>query len=393
MSLADVVVIVLAGMAAFRGWRRGLLSQVFELGGGLLGLVVGVALGPRIAGAITDKAGVGAALISLAVVFVGLTLGQALGFVAGHRFGTLAHRARLGEVDAALGSACGVVVAVVSFWLIGSLLVQGPSKDIARALRKSAILKWTNSVMPPPPNVLAYLRQYLDTSGFPQVFAGLPRPIGPPVKLPSNAAVRRAYLAADQSTVRIVVPACGGTQLGSGWVAASSTVVTNAHVVSGGDEVTVQDGAGDHPGEVVVFNPKTDVAIVHVDGVAGPPLDLETATQERGRPGVTIGFPGTAQGQQVWHRAAVQARYEATGRDIYGRAEAEREVYEIRSRVRQGDSGGPFVLSDGSVAGVIFAASTTDQDIGYALTGAEISDEVARGSNRTEPVSTGRCTH
>jgi S1-C subfamily serine protease len=61
--------------------------------------------------------------------------------------------------------------------------------------------------------------------------------------------------------------------------------------------------------------------------------------------------------------------------------------------VRQGDSGGPFVLSNGDVAGVIFAASTTDGDIGYALTAGEVADEIETGSGRTEAVGTGRCTH
>jgi S1-C subfamily serine protease len=95
----------------------------------------------------------------------------------------------------------------------------------------------------------------------------------------------------------------------------------------------------------------------------------------------------------ITHRAAVQARYTASGRDIYGRSIVEREVYEIRAKVRQGDSGGPFVLPNGDVAGVVFAASTTDDDIGYALTGDEVDDEVEQGSQRTQPVDTGGCTH
>ena len=108
--------------------------------------------------------------------------------------------------------------------------------------------------------------------------------------------------------------------------------------------------------------------------------------------GATLGYPGDADGQFVPTKAAVQAFYEATGRDIYGQALVTREVYELRARVEQGDSGGPFVLPDGRVAGVVFAASTTDADTGYALTGAEAEDEVMEGSQRTEPVDTGRCT-
>jgi hypothetical protein len=81
------------------------------------------------------------------------------------------------------------------------------------------------------------------------------------------------------------------------------------------------------------------------------------------------------------------------GLDIYGQDEVSREVYELRSPVRQGDSGGPFVLPDGSVAGVVFAASTTDGDTGYALTGEEVMDELETGLSAESPVGTGRCTH
>jgi S1-C subfamily serine protease len=393
VNLVDVVVIVLAIAAAFRGYRRGLLGQAFEFGGGFLGLVIGVALGPRIASAFTNRAGLTAVLISLLVVFVALSIGQTLGFMLGHRFGTYAHSAQLGAWDSGLGAAFGIGVVLVAFWLVGALLVNGPSRSLARALEQSTILSEVNEALPKPPNVLAYISQYLNTSGFPRVFAGVPPSIGPPVDLPSGPLAQRAARAADQSTVRVVVPACGGTQLGTGWVAADSTVVTNAHVVAGGDGVTVQDSAGDHAGVVVVFNPRADVAVIRAEGLAGPPLALHTRDEDRGARGATLGYPGSAAGRLVRHRAAVQARYEARGYDIYGRREVVREVYEIRSPVRQGDSGGPFVLPDGQVAGVVFAASTTDFDTGYALTGGEVSDEVERGSRNTSEVGTGACTH
>ncbi len=394
MNLVDLGIIVLAGLAAFRGWRRGFIGQLFEFGGGFLGLIAGVALGPKVASVFTDQAGPEAALISIAAVFVMLSIGQALGFIAGHRFSQIAKRARLGSFDSGMGAGLSVVVTFVSFWLVGGVLIHGPSKGLAKELTKSTTLSFMNDVMPPPPDVLARIRQYLDTSGFPQVFSGLPRPIGPPVELPSNAEARRAGEQAVPSMARIVVPACGGTQLGSGWIAASETVVTNAHVVSGGDSVTVQhEATGDHAGTVVLFDPKTDIAIIHVEGLEGPVLDVQTAEQDRGTIGAAVGYPGNKDGELVILRAAVQAQYPATGKDIYGRSDATREVYELRARVRQGDSGGPFVLANGAVAGVIFAASTTDGDIGYALTAEEVEDEIDRGTGKTSAVGTGRCTH
>ena len=394
MNIVDLLVVVLAGLSAYRGWRLGLLGQVFELGGGFLGLLAGVALGPGIATSFTDTAGLERALISLVIVFLAMSIGQTVGHLLGHRGGAMADKARLGEVNSGLGAAFGILITVVSFWLIGSLLVKGPSRAIANAFGDSRLLELTNDALPPPPNLLAQFQHYLNTSGFPQVFAGLPPELGEPPKLPPNKQARRLARQAQDSVVQISVPACGGTQLGTGWIAAPSTVVTNAHVVAGGDSIAVrEDAGGEHPGTVVVFDPRTDVAVIRVDGLSGPALDLDTTDLEPGSPGVTLGYPGNAGGQMVAHRAAIAARYEkANGRDIYGRRDVSRDVYAVRSPVRQGDSGGPFVTAEGKVGAVVFAASTTDGDTGYALTGSEVQDEITEGRSSTDAVSTGSCT-
>ena len=358
LSVADLVVVVVAIFAAHRGWRRGLLAQVFELGGGFLGLLGGVALGPRIAAPFAEEAGIEAALLSLLAVVLGLSLGQGLGYVIGHRFGHAARRARLGGVDSGLGALFGAGVILLSYWLIGSLLLEGPIRPVARSLKNSALLRALNEVSAPP-DVLAYLRQYLVAADFPQVFVGIP-PSNEPVPLPRGRLVRRAIAAADQSTVRVMTPtpACGGNQLGN----------------------------------VVLFDPATDIAVIRVDGLAGPALELSTEPLTRGARGAILGYPGSRGGRLAVGAAAVQARFQALGRDIYGAGTVRREVYELRAAVEEGESGGPFVRPDGRVAGTVFAASTTDATVGYALTGDELADEVEQGARNTEPVPTGDCT-
>lgn len=390
MNIVDIIVLVVCAAAVWRGYRRGLLGQVFEFGGGFLGLLAGLALGPTVASSFIDRPGPQAVITSLIVVFVMLSLGQTIGYLLGHRFGRIAERARLGKVNQVLGAGFGIVITLASFWLIGSVLAQGPSREVARSLKHSEVLRAMNDSLPDPPDVLGTLQQYLNTSGFPQVFVNLPPDAGKPVDVPSDRVARRAARLTAPSTVRIEAPSCGGTQLGSGWIAAEETVVTNAHVVAGASGVEVQEGDALLPGTVVVFDADTDIAVIHVEGLAEEPLELATESFERGQPGATLGYPGG--GALDVHPAAVQAVYDARGRDIYGEDEVTREVYELRSPVRKGDSGGPFVLQDGRVAGVVFAASTTDKGVGYALTGAEVEDEIATGSKRSEPVSTQGCT-
>jgi hypothetical protein len=59
--------------------------------------------------------------------------------------------------------------------------------------------------------------------------------------------------------------------------------------------------------------------------------------------------------------------------------------------VDQGDSGGPFVLTDGTVGGVVFAEARTNDDVGYALTATSVATAVQPRIGRTGAVSTGAC--
>ena len=110
----------------------------------------------------------------------------------------------------------------------------------------------------------------------------------------------------------------------------------------------------------------------------------------RGTKGAILGYPGG--GGLTAGPAAVRRDLEAVGRDIYGRTVVQRDVYELQAIVRPGDSGGPFVAVGGDVAGVVFAASTTDPSVGYALTTPQIIPLVKQAEGKSSPVSTDSCT-
>ena len=76
--------------------------------------------------------------------------------------------------------------------------------------------------------------------------------------------------------------------------------------------------------------------------------------------------------------------------DIYGEGAVIREVFSLRGLVRPGNSGGPVVSSAGEVVGIVFAASVTDEDTGYALTAGQVA-EAAPGRHQRDAVSTGDC--
>jgi S1-C subfamily serine protease len=139
----------------------------------------------------------------------------------------------------------------------------------------------------------------------------------------------------------------------------------------------------------VLFDPDLDLAVLRVPRTPGSPLRLVGAEVERGAGGAVLGFPGG--GELEGERAAVRRPIEAVGRDIYGEHTVVRKVYELQASVEPGDSGGPFVLPDGRVAGIVFAASTTDEGIGYAVASSAALDDLRRATPMTTPVGTGAC--
>ncbi len=110
---------------------------------------------------------------------------------------------------------------------------------------------------------------------------------------------------------------------------------------------------------MVAFDPSFDLAVLRVSGLTAPVLTLDPGDRRPGHPGapcsaIPEGGPFTAD------PAGVMAQFEAEGRDIYGQGLTVRNVYELDAAVRPGNSGGPLVLPDGQVVGVVFSRSTVD---------------------------------
>jgi S1-C subfamily serine protease len=388
VNLLDVLIVGLIVLSVYTGFRRGAALQVVTYAGLILGLIGGALLAPRVAGLTTDPFGQAAAAL-LTLLFLA-AVGDAIGFLVGRRVWRAARRSRLDPIDAGAGSLVAGLAALVTVWFLAFNLVQGPFPAVSRQIRGSTIITGIDAVLPRPPSVLAQVRTFLDRFGFPEVFAGLPPAPAGPVEAPTRAEAARAFEAADQSTVRIVGEACGRVSQGSGFVAADGLVVTNAHVVAGVASPLVQVQDGDQlSATTVVFDPSLDVAVLRTAEPAAEALTLDRSPLDRGTEGAVLGFPG---GEDLTGaRAAVLQTIPAEGRDIYGDDVVRRDVYELQAEVHPGNSGGPFVTTDGDVAGVVFAASTTDDGIGYALTSGDVGPRLQQARGRTARADTGPC--
>jgi S1-C subfamily serine protease len=386
MNALDLLLIVLLALSGVSGYRRGFTLQAFGFGGLLIGLVVGALLAPFFANIVDGpnaRAGL-AVLVLLAVAALGNAAGWFIGVHARHRAAS-----KFAKADSVAGSAVAVVASLLAIWFLALNLANGPFPAIATEIRGSAVVRTLDAALPQPPSLLAQVRRLFNRFGFPDVFSGIPPLPAEPVRPPSQAEARAAAEAAAASTLQVIGPACDVIQEGSGFVAAEGYVVTNAHVVAGMDDPEVRSAAGRSDATTVLFDPDLDLAILSVPGATGPPLPLATEPLDRGAPGAVLGYPQG--GPLDVRRAAVRRTIDAVGRDIYGHGEVERLVLELQTLVRPGNSGGPFVLPDGRVAGVVFAASSGDDDVGYAIAADEVQDPLRTATGQTTPVDTGPC--
>ena len=388
MNVVDVVLVVVAVAAAFQGFRVGAVVQVCAIIGFFAGLYLGALLASvtvrwahdpttRTVVALTTMVGIAFAL--------GMT-GRILG-------GILVERVRPGvarSADAALGTVVAVAAALVTFWLLASTLVNSSSAALDTAILQSRVINSLDHVLPNPPSVFSHAQGFLTAEGFPPVFAALAPASARPVPLPSDSALRPAVSVAGPSTVKVEGYGCGVIQEGSGFVAAPGLVVTNAHVVAGVAQPLVQAGSRITASQVLLFDPSFDLAVLRVPGLTAKPLPLDPGTVGRGTPAAVLGYPQG--GPFTVDAAGVMALFEAQGRDIYGRGLTLRNVYEIDARVEPGNSGGPLVLADGQVIGVVFSRSLSDASVGYALTSPDVLTRVVAAVHVTRPVGTGACT-
>jgi S1-C subfamily serine protease len=213
-------------------------------------------------------------------------------------------------------------------------------------------------------------------------------PVDPAV---ADESITPAVLAGQDGVVRVegTAPSCSRQVTGSGFVYAPDMVVTNAHVVAGVVDPVVTQLDGDrHDAEVVYFDPSADLAVLRVPDLTAPALTFGTSVAT-GDPVATLGYPGG--GALKTEPGRVRTRREIAGPDIYHTETVTREVYALRAHVLPGDSGGPVMAPDGTVVGVVFAASLDDADTAYAFTADEVQPVIERGIASKHQVGTGAC--
>ncbi len=385
MSGLDWVIVGFTVLLAFYGYLQGFIVGALSLIGFALGAFLGTRLAPLLLshGARSPYAplfGLLGALLTGGVFASGL---EGLGT----RVRSALRIPGLRTVDGLLGAALTACVGLGIAWIIGAVALDAASSPPLRAeLQDSAILRTLDGLLPPSGPILNALAR----------FDPLPSVHGPAANVP--APTRRVLgspgvRAATRSVVRVFGTACGLGVEGSGWVAAPELVVTNAHVVAGETDTSVQIGGTGRgaPAQVILFDPHNDVAILRVPGLPLPKLST-LGSPRPGSSAAILGYPldgpFDAEPGRLGQTETVDTQ------DAYGEGHVLRSITALRGRVRPGNSGGPMVDGRGRVLATVFAALTgTTHAGGFAIPNSLVLADLRRAEAHPPAVGTGNCAN
>jgi S1-C subfamily serine protease len=302
---------------------------------------------------------------------------EVLGFHLRRRLGE-----RLGVLDGIGGSLLVGCLGLFLFWVGGAVALNTPgASDLREPIQRSKILTELNAVLPPSGPLIQALARF---DPFPQIEGPQPDVRPPNSRIARDPDVRRAA----GSVVKVLGTACGLGVQGSGWIADDGVIVTNAHVVAGQDDTTVQvGGEGERvDAETIWFDSRNDLAILRAGGLEDAPSLRLNPDGREGDSAAILGFPENGpydvRPGRLGHTSTVVTQ------DAYGRGPVERTITSLRGLVRSGNSGGPMVDGAGRVVTTIFAATTSGPRGGYGVPNAIVRDALAGAGGA---VDTGPC--
>jgi hypothetical protein len=376
----DWIILAFTALMALWGYAQGLIVGALTLAGFAGGALLGSRLGPLLLedGSRSPYAPMAAligALVLGGVLAVGL---EALGFRLRHRLGS-----RLGVLDGVGGAALVGALGLGLVWIGGAVALHTPgATELREPIQRSAILQALNERLPPSGPILQALARF---DPFPQVEGPSPDVPPPTAAIARDPDVERAA----GSVVRVLGTACGLGVQGSGWVAGDGVVVTNAHVVAGQDDTTVQiEGEGSRlDAQAIWFDAQNDLAILSVPDASGVRALRLNAGAEEGASAAILGFPEN--GPYDVRPGRLGQTSTVISQDAYGRGPVRRSITSLRGLVRSGNSGGPMVDASGRVVTTIFAASVSDGgQTGFGVPDPIVRDALGRARG---PVDTGPC--
>jgi hypothetical protein len=160
-------------------------------------------------------------------------------------------------------------------------------------------------------------------------------------------------------SIKMINPFLGSYIQGSAFSVGKGRFVTNYHVIALGKEGFIQKSAKDstkiHIKRIITFDVDHDLAVVEIDTINIPALEIAESSLEVGEKiyvcGNPLGLTGTFSDGIISANRTLEAK----------------EVIQITAPVSSGSSGGPVVNEKGKVIGIVFSTIQQGQNLNFVI--------------------------
>ncbi len=385
MNGLDIAIVVGSVFAFVGGYRRGLVARIV-LWASVAGTMLLAAdnMSPLLRLVHRGEVDPSAHQIVLVVV-ASLFVGRLIGALAGHWVRRRIPTRPLRAADRLAGGTTGVLGVAITVWLATPILAFLPGWP-SGAVRSSTLAANLSRRVPVRLDALAAVRNLLSNSGYPIAVSAIGRSFdagSPPLRTVVADTVRTRV---QTSVVRVTSYGCGVESIGSGFIVRPDQVLTAAHVLAGGQAISVQSGTRIVPATIVAFDPGADLALLQLrrgelrnslrlapDYPIASENESDNETLDTGdteNQGEVLGFVdgGPLKARSV--RSSTELS--EIGRDIFDERRVNRKVLRLAADLGPGDSGAPVIDRNGAVIGLVFSRAPDRKTTAFALATSEI---------------------
>jgi serine protease Do len=246
---------------------------------------------------------------------------------------------------------------------------------LAAAAVGGVVLLWPNNLPARPPEATSAAQPLPGP-------AASTNPSGPP----TNSATPFAdlYRQVADGIVRIDTTACTDGGVGTGFLLAPDLIATAGHVVAEATSIVVRQGETTTTGTVVGLDRQSDLALVRSSKpLPGHVFTLAATDPDVGVDVAAIGYP--LAGPESLSKGVISGR----NRPVTTQTASLTGLLQTDATLNPGNSGGPLLLADGTVVGVIAATEAAGDHIGYAIPTSAASAQLAAWQRAPAPVHAG----
>lgn len=288
------------------------------------------------------------------------------------------------------GAICGLFALIAFLWIITFSFESG-ALPVDKSIRENKILAYASKSMPEGfGDLLLNIEGLLVKNGIGRYsFSAVEPTLTRDTPEDTEAYWATKHLHGSIPLIRGVDRCTGDNIKGTGILISESTVVTNAHVVAGLSRVVVNFPDQKLLGEVVAFNTEDDIAVLRINKSRSGAIPIYDGTPKLDDKGFIVGYP---EGGPIDARGSVITRLiDLKSKDIYGINPVHREVLEIKSLIRHGNSGGPLLNTNRELVGMVYAINDSSKNQGYAIRLEEIKEALKGETNPTVKYKQQKC--